>query len=79
MSQLQPKSNNVLDPGAQRRLQKGIAKRVYDLSEDQAIQSNLFREIYGSIKNRFGVSSYKHLRKSELLLALRYIENWMPK
>ncbi|WP_342515573.1 ORF6N domain-containing protein [Sutcliffiella sp. FSL R7-0096] len=69
----------TLDSGEQRRLQKGIASKVYDLCDDPQIRPRFFRELHREIKDRFGVASYKDLKRKELQTALRYIENWIPK
>ncbi|WP_339148363.1 ORF6N domain-containing protein [Sutcliffiella sp. BMC8] len=69
----------TLDSGEQRRLQKGIASKVYDLCDDPQIRPRFFRELHREIKDRFGVASYKDLKRKELQSALRYIENWIPK
>ncbi|MDF1511969.1 ORF6C domain-containing protein, partial [Robertmurraya sp. DFI.2.37] len=49
----------TLTSGEQRRLQKGIAQRVYEIESDQVLRSKLFRELHREIKDRFGVASYK--------------------
>jgi ORF6C domain/ORF6N domain len=69
----------TLDHGEQRRLQKAVASKVYELSDDPKERSRLFREIYREIKDRFAVASYKDVKRKELQAALNYIENWIPK
>ncbi|AST93040.1 hypothetical protein BC6307_18135 [Sutcliffiella cohnii] len=69
----------TLDHGEQRRLQKGIATKVYELCDDPQNRPQLFRELHREIKDRFGVASYKDLKRKELQTALRYIENWIPR
>ncbi|MDF1509703.1 Rha family transcriptional regulator [Robertmurraya sp. DFI.2.37] len=69
----------TLTSGEQRRLQKGIAQRVYEIESDQVLRSKLFRELHREIKDRFGVASYKDVKRKELQSALRYIENWVPR
>lgn len=69
----------TLTSGEQRRLQKGVATKVYELSDDPKERSSLFRELYREIKDRFGVASYKDVKRKELQSALRYIENWIPR
>ncbi|RDY70284.1 hypothetical protein DXT76_13495 [Halobacillus trueperi] len=65
--------------GEQRRLQKGVARRVYEFTDDREEASGLFREIYREIKDRFGVASYKDVKRKDLQSALAYIENWIPR
>lgn len=69
----------TLTSGEQRRLQKGVATKVYEICNDPAERPRLFRELYREIKDRFGVASYKDVKRKELQSALRYIENWIPK
>lgn len=67
----------TLDHGEQRRLQKGVARRVYGVTEDKKEAARLFRELYREIKDRFGVASYKDVKRKELQSAISYIENWV--
>jgi Rha family phage regulatory protein len=69
----------TLTSGEQRRLQKSVAAKVYELSNIPEERSRLFRELYREIKDRFGVASYKDVKRKELQSALRYIENWVPR
>lgn len=69
----------TLTSGEQRRLQKGVATKVYEICNDPAERPRLFRELYREIKDRFGVASYKDVKRQELQAALRYVENWIPK
>lgn len=69
----------TLTSGEQRRLQKGVARRVYEFTENKKEAAKLFRELYREIKDRFGVASYKDVKKQELLSAINYIENWIPR
>ncbi|MED1942102.1 ORF6C domain-containing protein, partial [Cytobacillus firmus] len=62
-----------------RRLQKGIAQKVYEVESDPKVRPRLFRELHREIKDRFGVASYKDVKRKELQSALRYIENWIPR
>ncbi|MEZ2715389.1 ORF6N domain-containing protein [Niallia circulans] len=69
----------TLNSGEQRRLQKGVATKVYEICDDPELRPKLFRELYREIKDRFGVASYKDVKRKELQAALRYIENWIPR
>lgn len=69
----------TLDHGEQRRLQKAVSMRVYELELDRAKTSRLFSALYREIKDRFGVSSYKDVKRKELQSAIRYVESWIPK
>lgn len=69
----------TLDHGEQRRMQKAISSKVYELESNPELRPKLFRELYREIKDRFGVASYKDVKRKELLSALKYIEYWIPK
>ena len=69
----------TLDHGEQRRLQKCIASKVYEISDNPKTRPKLFKEIYREIKDRFGVASYKDVKRQELQSAINYIENWVPR
>lgn len=69
----------TLTSGEQRRLQKGIAQKVYEVESDPKVRPRLFRELHREIKDRFGVASYKDVKRKELQSALRYIETWIPR
>lgn len=69
----------TLDHGEQRRIQKCIATRVYELCDDPDHRPKLFRELYREIKDRFAVASYRDLKRRDMLQAINYIENWVPR
>jgi prophage antirepressor-like protein len=69
----------TLDHGEQRRIQRGIAHKVYELESDQEVRTQLFRELHREIKDRFAVASYKDIKRKDLQSAIRYIEAWIPR
>jgi len=69
----------TLDHGEQRRIQKCVATRVYELCDDPESRPKLFRELYREIKDRFAVASYRDLKRRDMLQAINYIENWVPR
>lgn len=69
----------TIDHGEQRRLQKAVAIKVYELESIAELRPKLFREIYSEIKDRFGVASYKDVKRRDLQDAIRYVEAWIPK
>ncbi|MEK5108186.1 ORF6C domain-containing protein [Cytobacillus sp. FSL K6-0129] len=69
----------TLTSGEQRRLQKGVATKVYEIENDPEYRPTLFREIHRELKDRFGVASYKDIKRKELQAALNYIEHWVPR
>lgn len=81
VAELKDKIDNqmTLDYGMQRRLQRAVGERVYKLSDDLNERPRLFKELYREIKDRFGVTSYKDVRRRELQAAISYVEAWIPK
>lgn len=69
----------TLDHGEQRRVQKAIAIRVYSFTDDKKERNRLFKELHREIKDRFGVSSYKDVKRKDMLHAVNYIVNWVPR
>ncbi|MET3700024.1 Rha family phage regulatory protein [Bacillus oleivorans] len=87
----------TLDHGEQRKVQKSIAQRVYELAEQiehpqlvfnsrdqievdvRQEVSRYFRELHREIKDRFGVASYKDIKRKDLQSAINYINNWIPR
>lgn len=69
----------TLDYGEQRRLQKAVAIKVYEIETDPSAQRRLFRELYREIKDRFAVASYKDVKRKDLQHAIRYIDGWLPR
>jgi Rha family phage regulatory protein len=69
----------TLDHGEQRRVQIGIASRVYELESNKELRPQLFAELHREIRNRFGVTSYKDIKRKDLQSALQYIEAWVPR
>ncbi|CRK80341.1 ORF6N domain-containing protein [Neobacillus massiliamazoniensis] len=69
----------TLDYGEQRRIQKGISKKVYELESDPNVIQQLFRELHREIHDRFAVTSYKDIKRKDMLSAVRYIEAWVPR
>lgn len=69
----------TLDYGMQRRLQKAVGSRIYKVEQDEQARRKLFRELYREIKDRFGVASYKDVRRQDLQAAIQYVEAWIPR
>jgi prophage antirepressor-like protein len=69
----------TLDHGEQRRIQKGINSKVYELESDKEARKKLFSELHREIKDRFAVTSYKDIKRKEMQAAIRYIEAWVPR
>jgi Rha family phage regulatory protein len=69
----------TLDHGEQLRIKKGVGARVYEIETDPAVRSLLFRELYRDIKDRFGVASYRDIKRKDILSAINYINAWIPR
>lgn len=69
----------TLDHGEQRRIQRAIGAKVYNTTSDKEVRRKLFSELHREIRDRFGVTSYKDVKRKELQSALNYIENWIPR
>ncbi|WP_053589675.1 Rha family transcriptional regulator [Bacillus sp. FJAT-22090] len=76
-------SQITLDHSEQRRLQSAISSRVlsrvlkYKLKPVQ--RRALYTELHREIKDRFGVSSYKDVKRKELKAAIQYVKYWFPR
>ena len=69
----------TLDHGEQRGLQKVVARKVYELEKHEELRPKMFREIYREIKDRFGVASYKDVKRKDLQSAINYVNAWIPR
>lgn len=70
----------TLHHGEQRRLQKAVSRRVYKLADnDLEVKRRFFSELHREIKDRFGVASYKDVKRQELQSAIWYVDHWIPK
>ena len=81
VNELKEKVENqiTIDHGEQQRLQKAVAIKVYEIESIAEFRPKMFREIYREIKDRFGVASYKDVKRKDLQAAIRYVEAWIPK
>ncbi|ACT00251.1 Rha family transcriptional regulator [Paenibacillus sp. JDR-2] len=66
----------TLTQGEQRRIQKAVSSRVYDFTSETAERSELFRELYREIKDRWGVPSYRDILSKDMPAVLKYIDAW---
>ena len=66
----------TLHSGEQKRVQRAVGERVYQLSQKAVDRPNLFRELYSALKVRYNVSSYRDIKQHELQDALRFIYAW---
>lgn len=70
-----------VDNGEQRKIQRAVATRVYqrldivpELIEDKKY---MFQAIYRDLKDRFGVASYRDIKRKDLRDCLKYVSVWI--
>ena len=69
-----------IDQSEQRKLQKAINIRVYQrLDVINAEKRLMFPAIHRDVKDRFGVASYRDIKRRDLTEALAYVQNWIEK
>lgn len=69
----------TLSYAEQRALQRAVGRRVYELFDNPDERPKAFSGIYREIKDRFGVASYKDVRRKDLQAAINYVNNWIPR
>ena len=69
-----------IDHSEQRKLQKAVSIRVYQRLDVVNCDSKLlFPALYRDLKDRFGIASYRDLKRKDLKEALAYVQNWIEK
>lgn len=69
-----------IDHAEQRKLQKAVSIRVFQrLDVVDAERKLMFSAIYRDLKDRFGVASYRDVKRKDLKNALLYVQNWIEK
>ena len=69
-----------IDHTEQIKLQKAVSIRVYQrLDVVDAERKLMFSAIYRDLKDRFGVASYRDVKRKDLKNALLYVQNWIEK
>lgn len=72
-------SQITLTQGEQRRIQKAVGEKVYELADGKEARSPLYQELYRDIKDRWGVPSYRDLLRKDMLAVVKYIDAWIPR
>lgn len=72
----------TLDHKLQRKIQKAVGKRVYELlgegtDDYKRYSKKYFAAIYRDIKNRMGIPSYKDVKKMDYEAVLNYVKHWV--
>ena len=69
-----------IDHSEQRKLQRAVSTRVYQRLDVINSDKNLmFPAIYRDLKDRFGIASYRDLKRKDLTKALAYVQNWIER
>ena len=69
-----------IDHTEQRKLQKAVSLRVFQrLDVVDAERKLMFSAIYRDLKDRFGVASYRDVKRKDLKNPLLYVQNWIEK
>lgn len=69
-----------VDNGEQRKIQKAVGTRVYqrmDVAENHQNKNFMFQALYRDLKDRFGVASYRDIKRKDLTVVLEYIAGWI--
>lgn len=69
-----------IDYGEQVKVQKSVAARIYqrmDILNNHENSKLMFKALYRDLKSRFGVPSYKDIKRKDLKDALLYISTWI--
>jgi len=69
-----------IDHGEQRKIQKAVGVRIYqrmDILENYGNKKLMFQSLYRELKNRFGVASYRDIKRKDLQDVLLYISSWI--
>ena len=70
-----------VDNGEQRKIQRAIATRVYQRLDivPELIENKkfVFQAIYRDLKDRFGVASYRDIKRKDIKECLEYISAWI--
>ena len=69
-----------IDHSEQRKLQRAVSTRVYQRLDVISADKNLmFPALYRDLKDRFGVASYRDIKRKDLTEALAYVQNWIER
>ena len=70
-----------VDNGEQRKIQRAVATRVYQRLDivPELIENKkfVFQAIYRDLKDRFGVASYRDIKRKDLRDCLEYVSTWI--
>ncbi|MGL5724466.1 antA/AntB antirepressor family protein [Cetobacterium sp.] len=58
-------------------INRRVMKRLEELNLEPGERRKMFSSIHGEIHKKFGVCSYRDIKKKDINLALNFIENWL--
>ncbi|MFF5994819.1 ORF6N domain-containing protein [Lysinibacillus sp. KU-BSD001] len=73
---LQIEQQMTLHSGEQKRVQRAVGERVYQLCKTASQRPALFSKLYSSLKVRYHVDSYRDIKQHQLQDALCFIASW---
>lgn len=82
VNKIEDKVDNEIrvDHGEQRKIQKAVGTRIYqrmDIINNHQNKKYMFQALYRDLKNRFGVASYRDIKRKDLGDTLEYISTWI--
>lgn len=70
-----------VDNGEQRKIQKAVSTRIFQRIDivPQLLENKkfMFQALYRDLKDRFGVASYRDIKRKDLRNCLEYISTWI--
>lgn len=70
-----------VDNGEQRKIQKAVSTRIFQRIDivPQLVENKkfIFQALYRDLKDRFGVASYRDIKRKDLINCLEYISTWI--
>lgn len=69
-----------VDNEEQRKIQKAVGTRIYqrmDIINNHQNKKYMFQSLYRDLKDRFGVASYRDIKRKDLGDTLEYISTWI--
>lgn len=69
-----------VDSGEQRKIQRAVGTRVYqriEIENNLENKNGMFQSLHRDLKNRFGVASYRDIKRKDFISVLKYISTWI--
>ena len=75
------KSNILIDPEQQLKLQRAVSRRVDEVITEydwQKLKNFIYPDIYRMLKTKFAVSRYSYIKAIDFERALKYVAEYKP-